>query len=81
MTKQVTSSLWGAGIVASRPDGHFEIKPHPAEPDPSRINENIGGALRSAARIQRPSIQKSYLEGEPGTCGGERGAEPFIKVE
>ena len=80
MTNRITSSHWGAGIIASRPDGHFDVLPHPADPDPSRINENIGSALRSSARIQRPAIRKSYLEGKLGKGGGERGAEPFVEV-
>ncbi len=80
MTDTITSSHWGAGVIARRLDGHFDVLPHPADPDPSRINENIGSALRSSARILRPAVRKSYLEGKPGQPTGERGAEPFIEV-
>ena len=80
MTNTITSSHWGAGVATKRPDGHFDVLPHPADPDPSRINENIGSALRSSARIQRPAVRKSFLENGPAQSAGERGAEPFIEV-
>ena len=80
MTNTITSSHWGAGVIADRPDGHFDVLPHPADPDPSRINENIGSALRSPARIRRPAVRQSYLENGPGKPAGERGAEPFVEV-
>ncbi|MGI9525420.1 MAG: molybdopterin-dependent oxidoreductase [Hyphomicrobiaceae bacterium] len=80
MTNKITSSHWGAGVIAGRPDGHFDVMPYPADPDPSRINENIGSALRSAARILRPAVRKSYLENGPSQRKRERGAEPFVEV-
>ncbi len=80
MSKTITSSHWGAGVIANRPDGHFDVLPHPADPDPSRINENIGSALRSASRIRRPAVRASYFEHGPGRHAGERGAELFVEV-
>ncbi|MEM8974565.1 MAG: molybdopterin-dependent oxidoreductase [Pseudomonadota bacterium] len=80
MTNTITSSHWGAGIVAERPDGALDVLPHPDDPDPSRINENIGSALRSDARIRRPAVRASYLKHGPGKVDGKRGAEAFVEV-
>ncbi len=80
MANTITSSHWGAGVVAERHDGSFDVLPHPDDPDPSRINENIGSALRSDARIRRPAIRASYLKHGPGNGNNARGAESFVEV-
>ena len=65
------------------------VGPHPLDPDPSRINENIADSLNGRARVLRPAVRQSYLEhgpqariGEPRTePRTERGAEPFVEVD
>ncbi|MFT5505827.1 MAG: biotin/methionine sulfoxide reductase [Gammaproteobacteria bacterium] len=72
---------WGAGLAAVK-DGHLEdVLPHPSDPDPSRINENIVDGIYGRARILRPAIRKSYLENGPGSRRETRGEEIFIEVD
>ena len=80
MSHSLTSSHWGAGVVTGQPGGNFEVRPHPDDPDPSRINENIASALRSSARIRRPAVRASFLDGTADRSGAGRGGEPFVEV-
>ncbi|MEM6496275.1 MAG: molybdopterin-dependent oxidoreductase [Pseudomonadota bacterium] len=80
MANTITSSHWCAGLVAEQRDGSLDVLPHPDDPDPSRINENIGSALRSNARIRRPAIRAGYLKNGPESGDSNRGAEPFVEV-
>ena len=57
------------------------VRPHPGDPDPSRINENIAGSLNGRARVLRPAVRRSYLEHGPLARVAERGAEPFVEVD
>ena len=57
------------------------VDPHPGDPDPSRINENIAGSLNGRARVLRPAVRQSYLVHGPHARKGERGAEPFVQVD
>ena len=78
--RRITASHWGAGIARMDGEQIAAIEPHPDDPDPSRINENIAASLRGRARILRPAIRESWLEHGPGSGRGERGAEPFVEV-
>ncbi len=75
-----TSSHWGPGVVELSGDGRVAVRPHPGDPDSSRINENIAAGLRGSARVLRPAVRRSYLERGPRHASGERGAEPFVEV-
>ncbi len=56
------------------------VDPHPDDPDPSRINENIAPSLYGSARVMRPAVRESYLKHGPLARQGERGREGFIEV-
>ncbi len=71
----LTSSHWGVGLVRTRDDRITEVAGHPADPDPSPINQNIPDGLTGRARILRPAIRAGWLNG-----GGERGRDPFVEV-
>ena len=73
---KLTSSHWGVGQVETDGDRITAVHPHPADPDPSRLNENIAGSLNGRARVLRPAVRASWLEGKPG----ERGRDPFVEV-
>ena len=53
------------------------MEAHASDPDPSPLNDNIAASLNGKARILRPAIRKSWLEGTPG----ERGRDAFVEVE
>lgn len=79
MNTYVTSNHWGPSVIKS--DGEsLLVTPHPDDPNPSQINDNIPGALRGRSRIQRPAVRESYLKYGPLANTGERGAEKFVEV-
>ncbi|MEM7170015.1 MAG: molybdopterin-dependent oxidoreductase [Pseudomonadota bacterium] len=76
----LTSSHWGAG-VAEVADGRIQaVHPHPDDPHPSRINENIPEGLHGRARVLQPAVRESYLEHGPQGPQGKRGTERFVQV-
>ena len=77
---RLTSSHWGAGIAEVWDGRVVSVRPHPDDPDPSRINENIPEGLHGRTRVRRPAVRRSYLERGPLEPSGERGEEPFIEV-
>ncbi|WED23797.1 molybdopterin guanine dinucleotide-containing S/N-oxide reductase [Vibrio sp. JC009] len=80
MKKYTTSSHWGAGIAEVKDGRLVGVNAHPADPDPSRINENMDSSLYGPARIKRPAVRKSYLENGPQYQNNKRGQEPFVEV-
>lgn len=72
----LTSSHWGIGLL-SHADGRIaDVQPHPTDPDPSDLNQNIPGGLNGRARVLRPAIRAGWLEGG----SGERGRDRFVEV-
>ena len=76
----LTASHWGPGVVALSGGRLVSVRPHPQDPDPSRINENIPEGLQGSARVLRPAVRRSYLAEGPLGASGERGAEPYLEV-
>ena len=72
----LTSSHWGMGVVEIEDGQITAVQGHPADPAPSALNDNIPGSLTGAARVRRPAVRKSWLEGTPG----KRGEDPFVEV-
>jgi biotin/methionine sulfoxide reductase len=75
-----TMHHWGAGLAVMEEGRLTRVQPHPGDPDPSRINENIVDGLYGSARILRPAVRRSYLEKGPGQASELRGEEDFIEV-
>jgi len=83
-TPKMTASHWGAGY-ATIVDGQLTaIHPHPDDPAPSPLHENIVSSLSGAARVKRPAIRKGWLqawcEGSHPLSYGERGRDAFVEV-
>ncbi|MCG8594956.1 MAG: molybdopterin-dependent oxidoreductase [Kiloniellales bacterium] len=76
----LTSSHWGVGLAELSEGRLIAVRPHPDDPSPSRINENIPDGLAGSARVRRPAVRRGYLEHGPLARAGERGAEPFVEV-
>lgn len=76
--KKITASHWGVGIATVQDGKVLEITGHPNDPTPSQINDNIVGSLHGNARVLRPSIRKSWLEGRPNAV--PRGRDTFVEV-
>lgn len=79
-TPYVTSSShWGA-FEARAVDGGLEVRPHPADPDPSPILGNLASVVDPQVRILRPAVREGWLRNGPGPSDG-RGREPYVEVE
>lgn len=78
--KHVTANHWGAGIAHVENGILTSVEPHHADPNPSRINENIATSLKGSARILKPAIREGYLKHGPGEKDRNRGKEKFVEV-
>lgn len=70
---------WGTYRVSARDGEVVDVTPIPGDPDPSRIGENLRGALRSSSRVMRPAVRRGWLEHGPGPTDA-RGRDPFVEV-
>ncbi|MEM8592536.1 MAG: molybdopterin-dependent oxidoreductase, partial [Pseudomonadota bacterium] len=74
-TPTLTSNHWGMGFVHTEGGRIKKVTPHPADPDPSPINDNLAGSLNGKARVLRPAIREGWLEGK-----GRRGEGGYVEV-
>ncbi|MEM9250656.1 MAG: molybdopterin-dependent oxidoreductase [Pseudomonadota bacterium] len=74
----LTASHWGLGCAEIDGGRITHVGPHPSDPDPSPINGNIAGSLSGRARVLRPAIRQSWLEGHPQAV--PRGRDRFVEV-
>ncbi|MCP4765251.1 MAG: molybdopterin-dependent oxidoreductase [Gammaproteobacteria bacterium] len=84
MSKQKTKPTmhhWGPGLAVVEDGQLTDVLPHPDDPDPSRINENILAGVYGSARVLRPAVRKSYLEKGPGLANERRGEDAFVEVD
>lgn len=77
-TTKLTANHWGVGTAEIQAGRIVSVGGHPGDPDPSPINDNIAGSLNGRARILRPAVRKSWLEGTPGAV--PRGQDAFVEV-
>jgi biotin/methionine sulfoxide reductase len=61
-------------------DDQLVITPHPSDPHPNRVIQNLPGALRHKARVARPMIRRGWLENGPGK-DARRGRDEYIEVD
>ena len=73
------SSHWGAFSVLLR-DGGIEVKPHPGDPAPSPLLDNIPASVAHRARIARPMVRRGWLERGPGP-DRRRGRDAFVPLD
>lgn len=72
------SSHWGA-FAARHRDGVTDIRPFPADPDPSPLLRNLPAALSSDCRVKRPAVRIGWLERGPGP-NERRGRDGYVEV-
>lgn len=80
MTDHVSHAAhWGS--FKARWDGRrLDVRPHPADPDPSPILGNFANALRHKARILKPAVRKTWLEKGP-RAGRREVGDVFVEME
>ncbi|GAA4616089.1 molybdopterin-dependent oxidoreductase [Saccharopolyspora hordei] len=74
-----SSSHWGAFRATTDADGTLHVAPHPADPAPSPLLDNLPDTVRHRTRVRRPAIRRGWLEGGPGPTD-RRGTEEFVEV-
>ncbi len=77
-SKRSHSSHYGA-FFGQWVDDRLVITPHPDDPHPNRIIQNLAGAIRHKARVARPMIRRGWLENGPGR-DARRGRDAFVAV-
>lgn len=73
------SAHWGVFSALWR-DGRLVVQPHPTDPDPNPILDNLPTALHHRARITRPMVRKGWLARGPGP-DERRGDDEFVAME
>ncbi|MBF5005415.1 molybdopterin-dependent oxidoreductase [Diaphorobacter caeni] len=73
------SAHWGAFSAAW--DGReLKVRPHPRDPDPNPIIDNLIDALRHPVRIARPMVRRGWLENGPGP-DARRGSDDHVEMD
>jgi biotin/methionine sulfoxide reductase len=72
------SSHWGA-FRAGWFDGALKVEPHPDDPDPNRLIDNLPDAIRNDVRVSQPMVRKGWLERGPGRDAA-RGHDEFVPM-
>jgi biotin/methionine sulfoxide reductase len=75
-----SSSHWGTFLASTGEDGRLRVRPHPADPDPSPLLDNIADAHHHPARVARPAVRRGWLERGPGP-DESRGDDSFVEVD
>ncbi|MEM1077249.1 MAG: molybdopterin-dependent oxidoreductase [Pseudomonadota bacterium] len=82
---RVTASHWGPGLAVTEGARLVRVDPHPEDPSPSPINDNIASSLNGRARVLRPAVRAGWLDavaaGRAGDAGsGQRGRDAFVEL-
>ncbi len=72
------SSHWGA-FSGAWTNGALAIRPHPGDPAPSALLDNLKAAPRHASRIARPLVREGWLKRGPGPDPA-RGSDSFVEM-
>lgn len=72
------SSHWGA-FSAAWENGELTVRPHPEDPDPNPLIDNLPSALRHRARVTVPMVRHGWLTRGPG-ADAARGRDDFVEM-
>jgi biotin/methionine sulfoxide reductase len=78
MTWRAHSAHWGA-FQALWEDGRLTVRPHPGDPDPNPLIDNLPGALRHPVRVTTPMVRRGWLARGPGP-DAERGSDHYVSM-
>ncbi|MBP2368065.1 molybdopterin-dependent oxidoreductase [Pseudonocardia parietis] len=72
------SAHWG--VFRARYDGtRLRVRPHPGDPDPSPVLDNVPAAVAHPARVAAPAVRRGWWERGPGR-DPERGRDGYLTV-
>jgi len=72
------SAHWGV-FYASFDGQRVQVRPHPDDPEPSPLINNLSNALRHPVRVAAPMIRRGWLRDGPGP-DSRRGNDAFVQV-
>ena len=72
---RLTSTHWGVYEVEASGGRVSALKPFAPDPDPSPIGASMPAAIHGGARVRRPAVRRSVLEGGPGAKPERRGID------
>ncbi|MDX8530919.1 molybdopterin guanine dinucleotide-containing S/N-oxide reductase [Mesorhizobium sp. VK25A] len=76
----LTTMHWGTYEVRAENGRLVGVEPWSGDPDPSPIGRSMLGTVQGELRVARPSIRRSWLEGDRSRPVQRRSDEPFIEV-
>ncbi|MEP3297912.1 MAG: molybdopterin-dependent oxidoreductase [Pseudoruegeria sp.] len=76
--RKLTANHWGPGVATIQGRRILEVQGHAGDPAPSALNDNISGSLHGSARVLRPAVRQSWLEGCQGAV--PRGQDRFVEI-
>ncbi|TCO49775.1 molybdopterin-dependent oxidoreductase [Actinocrispum wychmicini] len=79
MTILPSTSHWGAFLAEVDQDGELRVRPHPADPAPSPLLDNLKATLGHRSRVAAPAVRRGWLEHGPGP-DERRGRDEFVEV-
>ncbi|MBL8381298.1 MAG: molybdopterin-dependent oxidoreductase [Burkholderiales bacterium] len=74
------SSHWGL-FGAKWQDGALSVLPHPRDPDPNPLIENLPAALHHPVRVTRPMIRRGWLERGPGPDDARTRGDAYVAMD
>ncbi|MEF7613558.1 molybdopterin guanine dinucleotide-containing S/N-oxide reductase [Aquincola sp. MAHUQ-54] len=72
------SAHWGV-FRAAWDGGRLTVQPHPGDPDPNPIIDNLPSALRHPVRVTQPMVRRGWLARGPGP-DATRGLDGFVPM-
>ncbi len=79
MSGHVSHAAHCSTFTASWDGEKLDVRPHPADPDPSPILGNWTDVLRHRARILPPAVRTGWLENSP--MSGRRRLDRFVEMD
>lgn len=79
MAMRPHSAHWGAFFAGYGADGTLQVRPHPGDPDPNPLIDNLPDAVRHPARVTTPMVRRGWLENGPGP-DARRGSDSFVPM-
>jgi biotin/methionine sulfoxide reductase len=73
------SAHWGV-FSAGWTDGRLQVRPHPDDPDPNPLIDNLPAAIHHPVRVTTPMVRRGWLERGPGP-DDDRGNDEFVPMD
>lgn len=72
-------SHWGAFHTTVQDGRIVDVSPHPDDPVPTSLIDNLVDGVQHQARVRRPAVRLGWLENGPGR-DGRRGRDDYVEM-